>query len=486
VVSDREHVEQLIQERALARETLDAGAIRRIKEDMERAEARRLQPHFIASFFIEAFRHLGGSIREREPRRYEITHVPAAIRNRDRLIGVGQAVLPRYERVTFHKDLISVQGKPLASFVCPSHPLLDCTIDLVLERYRDLLKRGALLVDPREESGEEVRALFYIEHSIQDGRTDRQGNRLIASRQMQFVEMDKEGQARLAGYAPYLDYRPITDDERKLVEAELSASWLKDNLEDKAVSHAIEHLVPNHLGEVKRFREELVAKTMAAVKDRLTKEINYWDHRAEELKVQEQAGKVNARINSGKARERANDLEARLRKRLEELEQERRLSPLPPVIMGGALVVPKRILDRLAGTPKPEGEPSAEERRRIDRLAVATVMEMEKRLGRVPREMPHENPGYDVESQVPEGGRLLFIEVKGVTIGKTTVTISKTQILTALNKPDHWILAIVQVDGDAANEPAYVRQPFQKEPDFGVTSVNYNLTELLAKAEAPS
>ena len=57
---------------------------------MERADARRLQPHFIASFFIEAFKLLGGTIHEREPNRYEIKHVPAVIRNRDREIGRGR------------------------------------------------------------------------------------------------------------------------------------------------------------------------------------------------------------------------------------------------------------------------------------------------------------------------------------------------------------------------------------------------------------
>ena len=31
----------------------------------------------------------------------------------------------------------------------------------------------------------------------------------------------------------------------------------------------------------------------------------------------------------------------------------------------------------------------------------------------------------------------------------------------------------------------YVRQPFHREPDFGVTSVNYDFGELLARAEAP-
>jgi len=483
---DRKHLEQLLEERALARETLDSATIRRIREDMERAEARRLQPHFIASFFIEAFRLLGGTIREREPRRYEITHVPAVIRSRDRQIGTGRPVLPRYERVTFHKELISVPGKPLASFICPGHPLLDTTIDVVLERYRDLLRRGVILVDPRETGDEKIRMLFYIEHSVQDGRTDRQGNRRIVSRQLQFVEMDGDGRARMAGYAPYLDYRPITDEERRLVESELAAPWLRDNVEERAVSYAIEHLVPKHFGEVKRFREELVAKTAAAVKDRLTKEINYWDHRAEELKAQEQAGRINARLNSAKARERANELEGRLRRRMEELQQEQRLSPLPPIVVGGALVVPIALIRRLKGESREEPSVFARRTERVERLAMEAVLATERRLDRQPRDVSGENLGYDVESKVPDDGRLLFIEVKGRVAGATTVTITKNEILTALNKPDEFILALVEVDGETAKQPVYVRRPFQKEPDFGVTSVNYELKELLRRGEAPA
>lgn len=77
---DTERLRALIEERALAHDAMDATRVRHIREQMERAEAHRLQPHFIASFFREALRRLGGSMREREPRRYEITHVPAAVR----------------------------------------------------------------------------------------------------------------------------------------------------------------------------------------------------------------------------------------------------------------------------------------------------------------------------------------------------------------------------------------------------------------------
>ena len=64
------------------------------------------------------------------------------------------------------------------------------------------------------------------------------------------------------------------------------------------------------------------------------------------------------------------------------------------------------------------------------------------------------------------------------------MTVTKNEILAALNKPDDFILAIVEVDGDNS-VPRYVRRPFQCELDFGVTSVNYDLAELLAKAEKP-
>ena len=214
-------------------------------------------------------------------------------------------------RMTFEKSLIAVPGKPLAEFVCPGHPLLEAVTDIVLERYRNLLRTGAVLLD-ESDGGEQLRTLFYVDHSIQDARTDAAGNRRIVSRQMQFVEVDSVGAVKNAGAAPYLDYRPVSEQERALLASSLNADWVKSNLESQVLAFAVENLVPSHLEEVKQRKEELVDKTMAAVKDRLTKEVNYWDHRAEELKAQELAGRVNAKINSGKARQRADELQARL------------------------------------------------------------------------------------------------------------------------------------------------------------------------------
>ena len=63
---DRAHLQGLLEERALAHDAMDASRVARVREDMERADARRLQPHYIESFFLEAFKRLGGTARQRE------------------------------------------------------------------------------------------------------------------------------------------------------------------------------------------------------------------------------------------------------------------------------------------------------------------------------------------------------------------------------------------------------------------------------------
>src|SRR6266446_4439580 len=229
---DRPQLQALLEERALAHDAMDASRVARVREEMERAEARRLQPHYIESFFLEAFKQLGGNARQREPRRYEVTHVPAPIRNRDRLVGIGEPVLPRYERIAFEKTLVAPQGQPLAAFVCPGHPLLDAVIDLTLERHRDLMRRGTVLIDERD-PGTSPRVLFYLEHAIQDAGLTHAGERRIVSKRMLYVEIDATGNARNLNYAPYLDYRPLAADEPSL-EAILSrpeCSWIGRDLE---------------------------------------------------------------------------------------------------------------------------------------------------------------------------------------------------------------------------------------------------------------
>lgn len=380
----------------------------------------------------------------------------------------------------FDKPLISVPGQPLAAFICPGHPLLDATLDLLLERHRDILKRGAVLIDPTD-PGTEVRALFYLEQSIHDARPTRGHDRRLISQEVHFVEIDAQGRVRNAGSAPYLDYRPPSEDELAAVQPHLEADWLAaEHLEARASSYAIEALIPRHLERVRSRREELIDKTVAAVHERLTKEINYWDFRANELKLQEQAGRPNAKINSARARQRADDLEARLQRRMEELEQERQISASPPVIVGGALIVPAGLLWG--------GNVSADSRdRRItEQIAMRAVMETEIALGNAPRDVSADNLGYDIESRDGQTGQLRFIEVKGRRAGAETVTVTYNEIRALCNRPDTGILALVEIDDDGTpHPPRYVWRAFTREPEFPIASVNIDLRELLAMSEEP-
>ncbi len=476
---DQERVRELLEARSLATETMDTTQIMRVREDMERYAARRLQPHYIRAFFMQAFERLGGSLHEREPRRYRISYVPARIRRHARELGTALPVWESYDRVCFDKELMTQVGLPEADFLCPGHPLLDTVIDLVLNDHRETLRHGAVLIDPTD-AGTTPRALFFLEQQVRDaaGATAH-----VISREVHFVEVGEEGKLRMGGHAPYLDYRPATPEELAALGPILSADWLSgETLEDRVMAYAIEHLVPRHLAEVRDRRESRIDKTLAAVHERLTKEINYWDQQAADLRrrLHESAQpRPGLRVNAERAQQRADALAERLEQRTAELERERKVSAAPPVIVGGALVVPVGLL---LGERTP---PELIDTGVTEAIAMQAVMEAEVALGHHPRDVSRENLGYDIESLHPKDGRLRFIEVKGRRAGARTVTVTKNEILTGINSAEQFILAIVEVRDGQAAVPRYVRTPFDAEPGFAVTSVNYDLRELLARSTEP-
>src|SRR5262249_55085804 len=158
-----------------------------------------------------------------------------------------------------------------------------------------------------------------------------------------------------------------------------------DGVERKATEHAIRHLVPDHLREVKVRREALVDKTLQQVQARLLAEIRHWDQRANELRAREEAGRTGDKLNSANARKRADDLNERLQKRRSELALERQISARPPTVLGGALVVP---IGWFASQPMPPGSalretppPFGANNGEVEALAMKAVIEHEKALG---------------------------------------------------------------------------------------------------------
>jgi hypothetical protein len=134
---------------------------------------------------------------------------------------------------------------------------------------------------------------------------------------------------------------------------------------------------------------------------------------------------------------------------------------------------------RLAGgSAQAGGVPDPE----IERLAMEEMLQFEREQEFLPRDVSKENRGYDIESRDPQTEHLRFIEVKGRVKGAETVTVTKNEILTGLNRPDAYILAIVFVEGGAAETPVYLHRPFSQEPEFGAASVNFKLAELLTRS----
>ena len=147
--------------------------------------------------------------------------------------------------------------------------------------------------------------------------------------------------------------------------------------------------------------------------------------------------------------------------------------------------MPQGLIDEVSGRES-VGTRTAADTQESAARARNIVMGVERSLGFDPTDREFEKLGYDIESRVPDTGKLRFIEVKGRAGGASTITVTRNEILYSLNKPEDFILGIVEFQDGGQHQVHYVRKPFQREPDFGVTSANYDFAELLARAEEPS
>lgn len=491
---DTDKLRLLMNRNALCEQVMSEEQLFRVKEEMERAEARKLQPYFIRTFFKEAFEHLGGDLKPREAGRFEITWVPSVIRERDRQLSGRDRVnrnpvVKSYERICFEKKDIYVHTKPPATMIHPGHPLMQAVVDLIQEQYRNRMKQGAILVDPND-PGDIPRVLFLIDHAVKDGN-DPEGKRAL-SRRIQFVEITPDGKAHNAGWGPHLDYEPLSPNLRHHFDDLLNESWLTQNLDQLALNYASLNLVPEHFNELKERRQRMVEKTLSAVHERLVKEINYWEHRYLTLKADMEAGK-QPRMQPENARRNMEELTARLEQRKRELETMRHVVSATPIVVGGALIIPAGLLARKSGAQVPLFDPAA--RKEMELIALKAVAEAEAALGHTVTDVSADKCGWDLTAKpqrkiAPDGRSVIplerHIEVKGRRKDQTTITVSRNEILYALNQKDKFILALVLVDGEKIEGPFYVHSPFSREPEDFTASVNLELSELLSRAVHPS
>jgi superfamily II DNA or RNA helicase len=488
---DHDHLKSLLNRNALAQESMSADRLYAVKGEMEKAEARRLQPYFVRSFFLKAFEQIGGSIYPRELGRFEVTHVPTSIRERDRRITgrnrrEQEPVLKRYDRICFEKDALQPSDKPgisRAVLMHPGHPLMLAVSDLLLEQHANLLRQGTVLVDSADD-GLEPWLMFLVTHEVKSG--DGQ----VLSKRLQFVRVNPDGSTSFAGWAPHLDLEPLAESERTLIKDVLDAPWIRADQEQRAVALAATSIVPEHFREVNDRRVAHVDKTLAAVHERLSREIEFWSDRWLKLKEDQEAGK-DVRLNVENARRTVNDLEGRLENRKKELQSMRHVVNCTPIVLGGALVVPAGLMRQVRGDEEttPNFSPDPIARSRIERIAMDAVRKREESEGCHVVDVSAAKCGWDLTSYPTAVDRKQLeprhIEVKGRIKGAATVTVTHNEILSSFNQGDKFVLAIVLVNEDDSHEgPYYIRRPFDREPGWGVSSINYNMSDLLSKAEA--
>lgn len=457
---------------------LDVDEVRRL---MEKTRERKLQPGYISAFFLDAFRKLGGTARKREKNRWQITHVPVSVRMKADMLDRHHSVSDAYERVTFNPSAEHVVGKPDALLIAPGIPLLDAVDELIIERYGNQLDQGTVFVDRTDSQSDEPLLMTAAEQTI----TDSKGRPV--SRHFDYLQIDEHNSFALSPAPPYLDYDAPNQDEWETIDGLLCLPWIRADHDAGMRAYVYSHGTKPRLAELQVSKDEERAHVLKQVRSRLNAEIEYWYQQYNRCVEDERHGKRGRNMNSSIALKRAREYEQRLELREKELNGKTRLHAKPAMVRGMALIVPSHVLPQPFTAP--ESRTFARNTAEVDRRAVALTMEMERRLGRMPVEMPHNNKGYDIRS-TDRQGRAYFIEVKGrIDLPEAdTFTVSANEVAFAQSQGDRHRLSIVRVSplGQEHDRVRYIGHAFDAiAPSVSTRSFNERLDDYWNRGRDP-
>lgn len=459
-------LQELLRERSLHAEMFSSLDLDEIRARMEKARERRLQPGYIAAFFISAFSRLGGQIRRRENGRYEITRVPARVVDTARLLNRMEPVAEQYERITFELSRMHPDGLADAALIAPGHPLLHAVIQATIDDFGSTLKQGTVLVDRRTKQADAPMLMFSVEQRVENTAAEAD----TISHHFDYPLLDCDGTVIVSAAPPYLDYDRPDPAEAEAIAAIVGGHWAQQNHEKVVRAWAFREGLQPRIGELKARIDVETKRTRAQVRDRLLAEVNHWDREHTRLEALERAGTMG-RIRAETALLRARKLDDRLRIRLEQLDEATSLVAVPAVIRGAALVVPSALLST---DDEPKAQSFARQTEEVERRAVEAVLAAERALGREPVELPRNNPGYDIRS-TDNHGSVHFIEVKGRIEGSDTFTITTNEITFAQTQGPRHRLALVEVStrGRERDQLRYVSDAFiHLEPSATTRSYN--------------
>jgi SNF2 family DNA or RNA helicase len=467
-------LEELVKEKSANTSMYPSLDVRKVRELMEQTRERKLQPGYIAAFFLAAFKRLNGAARLRESQRWQLTHVPATIRSKAASLNRHEQLAQAYERVTFETSRVSLRDDtPDAILIAPGEPLLTAVIELIIERFGSTLDHGTVFIDRTDTQPENPVLMAAAEQTITDGRER------VISQHFDYLQIPNNADPQFSIAPPYLDYEPARADEQPAVRLVLDSDWIRNDQSGLVRDWVYTKGTRPRLDELTVRKQADNARVLQQVRDRLQAEIEYWYAQYNILLENERNGRANKRMTASAAQKRAQSYERRLAAREQELGADVRLHAKPALIRGMALVIPEHALHEQTDVedvvPRRRPRLFAKDTTMVDRRAVDATLSAEKHEGRHPHEMPHNNKGYDIQSVDALGNRY-FIEVKGRIAGaEETFTVTSNEVVFAQTQKERHFLSLVIVSPEGADHDRirYIEHAFDRiVPSDSTTSYN--------------
>ena len=479
-------LQELVDEKSANSAMYPSLNVKKVREMMEQTRERKLQPGYIEDFFLTAFKRLNGIARRRESQRWQLTHVPGAVRSKAASLNRHETLAESYERVTFDTDKISVgSDAPDAVLIAPGEPLLTAVTELIIERFGSELDRGTVFIDRTDTQPDEPVLMAAAEQTITDIH-----NRPV-SQHFDYLQIPQHDEPRFSIAPPYLDYESARDEEQIAVVQLLDSDWVRSDQTELVRSWVYAQGTKPRLDELTARKQADNARVLQQVQDRLNAEIEYWYKQYNILLENERNGKGNKRLTASAVRKRAESYENRLATRTQELREDVRLHAKPALVRGIALVIPEHTLHELGASEEPDKSRTrlfAKNTEEVDRRAVNATLAAERRIGRHPHEMPHNNKGYDIRS-VDAMGQTYFIEVKGRIAGaEETFTVTRHEVALAKSQKERHRLSLVIVSPEGAehDQLRYIDNAFTGIiPAESTTSYNEKFKDYWDRGRSP-
>lgn len=471
---DKEHLNALMKRDVLATDTLGMDDVTRVRTDIERANAMRLQPHYIHSFFDRTLADMGGRLASNRDGTYRIRRVPLALRVKSSN-GARRPLSDSYASLAFEKEAVIDPGR--TDLVCVGHPLLDAAVEETLAKHSSTLTDGAILVDEANRTlGPRLMMAYSLSICDGEGRD--------VQRRLYYVEVEGGQEPMIYGQAPYIDYRAIEPEEMELYDEDLVWDCLgsAEDAERIAESEVMGRLVSADVAQIRNEREAALDRIARAVDRRLSHAIVRLSREQQKWAEKARQGKEGARLQADNRRRELETLQGRKELRLAELKNQRSVHSKPLQLVGCALVVPRCML---YGGNDEQDVIDQEAKKKSEMRGMHAVMAIEKHLHHVPIDVSRDNVGWDVESRVPnaDGSEdLLFIESKGVRADADTVYLSRNEVLKAAGNQDRFVLAITRPSGDGTETTYLIGAIVDDDINQKLTKYPFQIKSLIESA----